>query len=192
MTAALFTLMGVVIGVVIRGAIEHRRWVREARLAAYSDFLEALDMTSDAARSYMFYANMAEKYAEDPDAMAILTKNLEDDWKQYTSAEELLRRRGARVELVASELLARTAVIARLYMQNLSAIHLRVFSAEESRNSRDIWDRGSDTRHRNRDNFIRLARADLRTDVSRRSVRGRIMGVLRRLSRGIRRSNNTT
>lgn len=185
MEQAVFALAGVVVGIVLRGAIEHRRWVRETRLAAYSDFLEALDMAADAATDYMQYVSLMPKYADDEEVMPRVKKRMTTHWKAYKTAEDVLRRRGANVELVGSWLLSTTTRITSAGI-DVEAAHLFDYGPAEVAGAVRRWEERRVSRQTDREDFIRRARADLRTDVSLTPWHLRLVGRVRRLRRRVR------
>lgn len=170
-------LIGIVIGALIRGSIQHRRWLRDYRAETYAAFLHATDRLNAAIRTYIETvrcllertAGKGEESQQRPEGwwrQTPLADDLTQQWEEVCAARDELRRQEARIELLAPD----GTYSAALFVQGRHLVatdptdlnHLeegaRGLMLEECRH----WEEEHDKRSRARRRFLRCARGDLR------------------------------
>lgn len=174
--AALWALVGGVIVALTRGAVEHRRWLRDNRSDGYSAFLHVTDQLRDATDTYLgtfcflFERSLdaSEGEQERPAGwwrQTSLAADLEEQWTAVRAARDEFFRHQARVELLAPARTDRAAKMIRFehplppHPASLDNVHER---DEEMAHECQRWADKSDQRREDRRRFLRCAREDLR------------------------------
>ena len=159
--------------------------MRSVRLTSYTEFLDAVHSAEQAAEAYTNSAVYVESYADDPQDLAELKATAAEQWRRYEAATASVARCAASVELVGSESLAWVTSMTARVLVVLPMFHLPGHTVQDAESAFKEWAGDRTGRYRSRQKFLRLARADLRTDGQRRPMQNLLVVAKHRLRRGL-------
>lgn len=188
--------VGTLVSAALARSSAHQQWLRDARLQAYAQFLEAYTRASDAAKKYVVTARVAATSDESNDSIHERLENpLAEAWSQHTDAYRNLTERQAAVDLVGPDRLARRAFSMHASVGVVFALRTFLLSADRQQavEHYDDWMSKSARRAQARSDFVKLAKSVIQSVPTHRRVwrfirrhGSRLLAAVRRLPARLR------